>query len=282
MDLADDDSGAQDPPIALTQSNQQKTQHNIWTYLSLQFVHSIFSLLFFYDPISLKLTLSSSMAPPKKHYLSLLLLLSLFILFIFTHFSLSPPTSLSNPPITHFLSPQKPSNPFTFTIKVLAFDRLSSISRCLNSLSSARYFGDTIDLHIFIDHFHNSSSSSDLGPKLENSHKILDFVDGFKWAFGKKLVHYRTLNVGLQAQWLESWWPSSDDEFVFVVEDDLEVSPLYYQFLKGLILNYYYNYSNFSPWIYGASLQRPRFVPGTSYFVLIINLLKIFMVFYYL
>lgn len=29
MDLADDDSGAQDPPIALTQSNQQKTQHNI-------------------------------------------------------------------------------------------------------------------------------------------------------------------------------------------------------------------------------------------------------------
>ena len=25
----------------------------------------------------------------------------------------------------------------------------------------------------------------------------------------------------------------------------------------------YYNVSNFSPFIYGASLQRPRFVPGT-------------------
>lgn len=91
---------------------------------------------------------------------------------------------------------------------------------------------------------------------------MLDFVDGFKWGFGQKLVHYRTVNVGLQAQWLEAWWPISDDEFVFVVEDDLEVSPLYYKFIKGLILNYYYNHSNFSPWIYGSSLQRPRFVPG--------------------
>ncbi|KAA8549999.1 hypothetical protein F0562_001683 [Nyssa sinensis] len=75
-------------------------------------------------------------------------------------------------------------------------------------------------------------------------------------------VHYRTGNVGLQAQWLEAWWPSSDDEFSFVVEDDLEVSPLYYKFLRGLIVHYYYNASNFSPSIYGASLQRPRFVPG--------------------
>ena len=99
--------------------------------------------------------------------------------------------------------------------------------------------------------------------KLNGSHQILDFVDGFVWKFGDKIVHYRTENVGLQAQWLESWWPSDDNEFAFVVEDDLEVSPLYYKFLKGLILEYYYNESNYSPWIYGASLQRPRFVPGT-------------------
>lgn len=102
----------------------------------------------------------------------------------------------------------------------------------------------------------------DFDSKLNESRKILDFVDGFNWEFGEKLVHYRTGNVGLQAQWLEAWWPSSNDEFAFVVEDDLEVSPLYYKFLKGLIGYYYYNASNFSPWIYGASLQRPRFVPG--------------------
>lgn len=75
-------------------------------------------------------------------------------------------------------------------------------------------------------------------------------------------MHYRTANAGLQAQWLEAWWPSSDDEFAFIVEDDLEVSPLFYKFVKSVIWNFYYNASNFSPMIYGVTLQRPRFVPG--------------------
>lgn len=102
-----------------------------------------------------------------------------------------------------------------------------------------------------------------LDKNLHESHRILEFVDGFEWKFGEKFVHYRTTNVGLQAQWLEAWWPSSDDEFAFIVEDDLEVSSLYYKFIKTLIVNFYYNASNRSPSIYGASLQRPRFVPGT-------------------
>lgn len=68
--------------------------------------------------------------------------------------------------------------------------------------------------------------------------------------------------MGLQAQWLEAWWPASDHEFAFVVEDDLEVSSLYYEFVKTLIINFYYDASNYSPSIYGVSLQRPRFVPG--------------------
>lgn len=75
-------------------------------------------------------------------------------------------------------------------------------------------------------------------------------------------MHYRTVNVGLQAQWLEVWWPGSDHDFAFVVEDDLEVSPLYYKFLRSLIMNYYYDSRNFHPSVYGASLQRPRLVPG--------------------
>ena len=44
----------------------------------------------------------------------------------------------------------------------------------------------------------------------------------------------------------------------------MEVSQLFYKFARGLIVNYYYNVSNFSSSIYGASLQRPRFVPGTT------------------
>ncbi|EPS70165.1 hypothetical protein M569_04597, partial [Genlisea aurea] len=154
---------------------------------------------------------------------------------------------------------------FTFIIKVLAYDRISSLSRCLNSLSRAHYdVGDKVHLHVFIDHFRldYGTPSAVTDQSLNTSNEILDFVDMFDWAFGEKVVHYRTSNVGLQAQWLESWWPSSNHEFAFVVEDDMEVSPLYYRFLKALILNYYYNSSNSSPKVYGASLQRPRFVPG--------------------
>ncbi|KAK3033324.1 hypothetical protein RJ639_034171 [Escallonia herrerae] len=204
--------------------------------------------------------------PPKKTYLPIFLLLFLSSIFYLSlhHSSTSPhhpsTTAYRRYPAT---PPPPPPPSFTLTIKLLAFDRLPSLSRCLHSLSAARYPPtDTVHLHIYIDHFKIPSGSLDLEQKLNDSRRILDFVDGFSWKYGEKIVHYRTRNVGLQAQWLEAWWPSSDNEFAFVVEDDLEVSPLYYTFIRGLIVNYYYNDSNFSPSVYGASLQRPRFVPG--------------------
>ncbi|CAK9155008.1 unnamed protein product, partial [Ilex paraguariensis] len=199
---------------------------------------------------------------PKKNFIPLLLLLSLSALFVFSLYPSSPPLSQSSPNFTTVYTQNLNSPNFTLIIKVLTFDRLASLSRCLHSLSNAHYDNNKVNLHIFIDHFKVLENGSvNLDEKLNESRRILNFVDGFSWKYGEKLVHYRTSNVGLQAQWLEAWWPSSDDEFAFVVEDDLEVSPLYYRFLRGLILNYYYNASNFRPWIYGASLQRPRFVP---------------------
>ncbi|KAL3850190.1 hypothetical protein ACJIZ3_012072 [Penstemon smallii] len=208
------------------------------------------------------------MVPPKQKIIQLLplfLLLSFSSLFLFSFYPSNPNPQIQ--PQVHQNSIPFPitNHKFTFIIKLLTYNRLSSLSRCLNSLSNAHYpETDTVHIHIFIDHFVQDSQnrSLDLDQRLNLSKQILDFVDGFDWKFGEKLVHYRTSNAGLQAQWLESWWPASDHEFAFVVEDDLEVSPLYYRFLKAVIFNYYYNATNFSPSIYGASLQRPRFVPG--------------------
>ncbi|KAL6009850.1 hypothetical protein ACLOJK_000281 [Asimina triloba] len=212
---------------------------------------------------------------PKSRFFPLLLLLFLtaFSLYSYTPSSLylfpptqttrisnfSPGDSLNSVPATASSNSRFP----TLIIKVLTFDRLASVSRCLRSLGHADYASDRVHLHIFVDHFKLPDPPAPPGEvekKLAESRAILEFVDAFVWGFGEKVVHYRTGNVGLQAQWLEAWWPASDDEFAFVVEDDLELSPLYYRFLKGLILNYYYNKENFSPMIYGASLQRPRFV----------------------
>ncbi|PON74114.1 Nucleotide-diphospho-sugar transferase [Parasponia andersonii] len=200
--------------------------------------------------------------PPKWHLLPLLLL-SVAALFFYSyyHSTLHPfPTNL-NPNFP--LRTHTPPPDFTFIVKVLAYNRLDSLARCLRSLAAADYLSDRVHLHIYVDHFAVvNGSGADLDRGLEESGRLLEFADGFDWKFGEKLVHYRTQNAGLQAQWLEAWWPGSDDEFAFVVEDDLEVSPLYYRFLRSLIVNYYYGDPDFRPYIYGVSLQRPRFVPG--------------------
>ncbi|CAL5425504.1 unnamed protein product [Camellia sinensis] len=178
------------------------------------------------------------------------------------HFILLPQPSSPKPPAIPLLMTT------TFTTSSLSPSKSSPLIASPPSLAHAQYGDDRVNLHIFIDHFKDIDSTDNgsvkLDAKLNESCRILDFVDGFSWKFGEKIMHYWTGNVGLQEQWLEVWWPSSDDEFAFVVEDDLEISLLYYKFLRDLIVNYYYNSSNFNPSIYGASLQRRRFVPGFS------------------
>ncbi|CAA7039840.1 unnamed protein product [Microthlaspi erraticum] len=202
---------------------------------------------------------------PKKSLLPLLLFLfciSVIILLVLVSETTHPVAERG----TTFRRNYDNVPPFTFLIKVLTFNRLHSLSRCLRSLAAADYgaTGDRgrVHLHVYVDHFSLARKNKPVEDSLKSTKEILDFVDGFEWRFGEKVVHYRTDNAGLQGQWLEAWWPSSDHEFAFVVEDDLEVSPLYYGFLERVIHNYYYDTSNFNPSIYGASLQRPRFVPG--------------------
>ncbi|XP_009131269.1 uncharacterized protein LOC103855966 [Brassica rapa] len=206
------------------------------------------------------------LAQHKKNVLHILLLL--FCMSIIILLLLVPETKHS---LTTFRQNNKNNNyvpPFTFLIKVLTFNRLHSLSRCLRSLSSAEYgvSGDRgrVHLHVYIDHFSLDQNDTTVEDSLRSTKEILDFVDKFEWRFGEKLVHYRTGNAGLQGQWLEAWWPSSDHEFAFVVEDDLEVSPLYFGFLERVIRDYYYDASSFNPSIYGASLQRPWLVPGEN------------------
>ncbi|GLT51426.1 hypothetical protein SLA2020_248370 [Shorea laevis] len=203
--------------------------------------------------------------PTKRHFLPFLILSLCILLLLYSRHRSSLVNPISSGTITeytqHVSTASAPAS-FSLTIKVLTFNRLHALSRCLRSLARAQYLsGNPVHLHVFIDHF-VPSDDSNIDQKLQESKEILRFVDGFEWKWGQRMVHYRTNNAGLQAQWLEAWWPTSDNEFAFIVEDDLELSPLYYKVLRSLILNYYYDASNYSPYIYGATLQRPRFVPG--------------------
>jgi hypothetical protein len=165
------------------------------------------------------------------------------------------------------MSPTKlDSERFRLHIKVLTYDRIDSLLRCLNSLENALYGGDTVSLVIYVDHAFDSHQNAPWddasSQRISVSHASLKQIDDFNWSHGDKSVHYRVHNVGMQPQWLEAWWPESFNDFAFIVEDDMEVSPLYYRYFKKTVLQYYYEPSQLSPNLYGASLQRQTLVPG--------------------
>jgi len=62
--------------------------------------------------------------------------------------------------------------------------------------------------------------------------------------------------------WLEPFYPLSDDEFVYVVEDDTVVSPFYYSFLLDAVHRVRALPLAQRADLYGISLQRQYLVPG--------------------
>uniref|UniRef100_A0A0D9UZS7 Glycosyl transferase 64 domain-containing protein n=1 Tax=Leersia perrieri TaxID=77586 RepID=A0A0D9UZS7_9ORYZ len=201
------------------------------------------------------------MAAPRRRGLPLRLLLLLLPVSLFVFILLHHRSSVPGAPplLAGGAGPSPDPRRFSLLIKVLAYDRPASLRRCLRSLAAADYAGDRVALHVLVDH---PPAPAPTNASLAASRETLAEADALPWPHGEKRVHYRAANAGLQAQWIEAWWPGSDDEFAFVVEDDLEVSPLYYRFLKRVVMKYYYDRSNYSPYVFGASLQRPRFVAG--------------------
>ncbi|KAJ3299591.1 hypothetical protein HK104_008304 [Borealophlyctis nickersoniae] len=142
--------------------------------------------------------------------------------------------------------------PVKFLIKVLTYGRPNSLTRLLNSLSNAEYPANhRIDVDIYIDH-----PKKPVPGALESHSKVIDIVDQWEWNRGEKRVHVRNFNVGLAGQWFELWYPASWDEVAFVLEDDLELSPLWYRWLRAAVSHYYEDSDNFDPNMYGISLQN--------------------------
>ena len=135
---------------------------------------------------------------------------------------------------------------------VLTMDRAESLHRLLASLVRANYSGDCVALDIWIDRSARGELDS---ATVAVSHSI-------GWPFGAKTVHNRFSNAGLRAQWLDTWNLSvpaglhaSTPEVALILEDDLEVSAAFWQWLKAGHAHYAARTD-----IAGFSLQRH---PGT-------------------
>lgn len=108
---------------------------------------------------------------------------------------------------------------------VLACKRPIALRSLLASINAtgARegYDGRTVRLDIYVDLPRGSSVHHD---------GVVSLAREFGWAYGEKEVHLHGGHVGILGQWL-TLRASSDDDWFVVLEDDLALSPCFYEYL---------------------------------------------------
>ena len=193
-----------------------------------------------------------------------------------------PPSSTAAYPTDHSVCPPSSFDAtlrphFTLLIKVLSYTRHASLQRLLTSLLHADYGADRVHLEISVDALAaattstaNSSSSSSSARVSESDvlghWAVVNESSRFAWPHGSKRWFVHDSHVGLVGQWMSAWLPreSDDTTFMLVLEDDMEVSPVFYPFLKRCICSYYYDPRNFDPHLYGISLQAQTHIVGRN------------------
>ncbi|KAI9481525.1 MAG: hypothetical protein EXX96DRAFT_480032 [Benjaminiella poitrasii] len=136
-------------------------------------------------------------------------------------------------------------NKIQIKLVVITDRRPHSLSRLLQSASKAVYVGDEVELMIHME------QSADRATRM--------LVNSFVWKRGHKTLRHRIRKGGLMPAIVESWYPSHNDEYAVLLEDDIEVSPLFYVWTKYTILKYRYGEDREAyRTMYGVSLYAPR------------------------
>eukprot|EP00177_Eucheuma_denticulatum_P003968 GFKZ01007171.1.p1 GENE.GFKZ01007171.1~~GFKZ01007171.1.p1 ORF type:complete len:455 (+),score=60.27 GFKZ01007171.1:97-1461(+) len=130
---------------------------------------------------------------------------------------------------------------------VITMDREDSLKRLLESLTRSNYGEDHVDLDIWID----KAKDKPLHDGVLHACRTTD------WKQGTKTIHKRVSNAGLYEQWIYTWNITQETtEFAVILEDDLEVSPSFYQWLRVARAAYAQD-----PDVGAFTLQRPTLRP---------------------
>ncbi|KAJ6518627.1 hypothetical protein C8R45DRAFT_851005, partial [Mycena sanguinolenta] len=130
-------------------------------------------------------------------------------------------------------------------ISIITQDRPQSLERLLSSLTRGRYFGDSVSLRM------NMEQSSNL--------ETIRVVDAYQWSHGTVFAHRRVVHGGLLPAVVESWYPHSNDSYGILLEDDVELSPLFYAWIKMGILRYRYGETRSqTARLFGISLYQQK------------------------
>lgn len=126
------------------------------------------------------------------------------------------------------------------SIVVSAYNRKHSLERCLKALSKGIYT-DEVRLIISID-------------RSDTNRSIVDIANQFSWIYGRKKVIYQDQPLGLKDHILACGDLTERYGTIIMLEDDIYVSPLFYDYAKQAA-RYYWNDEK----IAGISLYSPKY-----------------------
>ncbi|CAE6482024.1 unnamed protein product [Rhizoctonia solani] len=108
----------------------------------------------------------------------------------------------------------------TIELAVITHDRPWSLRRLLDSVKQAHYFGDKVNVVI------NLEQTAD--------QETRQIAEGFTMGpiDGHVAVRHRIVYAGLMTAVVESWYPHGNHSYGVILEDDVELSPLFYAWIK--------------------------------------------------
>ncbi|KAI9315699.1 hypothetical protein BX666DRAFT_1814995, partial [Dichotomocladium elegans] len=139
-------------------------------------------------------------------------------------------------------------NAFSIKLVVVTDRRPEALARLLRSAVRAHYFGDSVDLAIVME---------------QSSDRVTQtFVNTLQWPHGTKYLRHRITKVNQMPIHVESWYPASDHEYAVLLDQNIELSEMFYEWAKYAILKYRYSPSTpkDAAHLMGISLYSPRII----------------------
>ncbi|KAI9309670.1 hypothetical protein BJ944DRAFT_235908 [Cunninghamella echinulata] len=150
------------------------------------------------------------------------------------------------------LSTLKRWNDFKIQLMITTDRNPRSLARLLRSAHRAHYLGDQVDITVLMD---------------QSSDKVTQkFINDIQWMHGDKKIRHRIVKMNRMPIFVESWYPQSNDDYAILLNDNIELSDMYYIWAKRSLLHYRYNYLNsdndqtLSKSVMGISLYTPALI----------------------
>ena len=124
------------------------------------------------------------------------------------------------------------------TIHLFVYTRANATTELLDNLATSDYssYGKDLPLVIHLDRPRNNGPNETA--TWQENRAVERLIVDFEWPHGPKLLDIQSQHVGLKMSWLSAWQHSNPDDLMIALEDDMLVSPLYFQWLLHILGSY--------------------------------------------